>query len=313
MRRKHQKLIIGIALALLMLTGCKKDEENTPYLVSLAGLIRYEVSIMGVSFNPDLAENRVFLSNVEAEVTSAEPTLIKFIVPDLPWGIYEVTLISGDAIYVIGNYTILFPVDPIGLGAYYPLNGSAVDLGPLSHRGTEVGDLIYEMDRHGEEGLAASFDGVDDVITTSATLDYEFRTVSFWFYPTNVMKTEKQVIISLDDNVLQYGRVRAEIQAGTLTLWAGGLVSTYSMPVQNNTWYHIALARDPTATGYFINGILVVLGEADGEGETVTPNDNLVIGAGPAESAEYFEGIIDEIIVFNRVLSEPEVEFLGEY
>jgi hypothetical protein len=85
------------------------------------------------------------------------------------------------------------------------------------------------------------------------------------------------------------------------------------MPVQNNTWYHIALARDPTATGYFINGILVVLGEADGEGETVTPNDNLVIGAGPAESAEYFEGIIDEIIVFNRVLSEPEVEFLGEY
>ena len=308
-----QKLLTVIAILLVILTGCKKDEENPPYLVTLAGLIRYEVSISGANFNPDLSENRVFLSNVEAVVTSAEPNLIKFVVPDLPWGIYEVTLISGEAIYTIGNYTILFPVDPIALGAYYPLNGSAIDLGPLSHRGTEVGDLIYEADRRGEAGLAAGFDGIDDVITTSATLDYEFRTVSFWFNATNVMKTEKQVILSLDDNVLQYGRLRAEIQEGNLKLWAGGLTSTYSLPVQNDTWYHIALARDATATGYFINGVLVELGEADGDGEIVTPNDNLVIGAGTTEAAEYFEGIIDEIIVFNRVLSEEEIEFLGVY
>lgn len=87
-------------------------------------------------------------------------------------------------------------------------------------------------------------------------------------------------------------------QAGTAT----------NANLQTATWYHLVVMRDTSANEYYfyVDGNLI-----DTKSYTTDPtgggNSRLYIGSAyPA--AKYFDGILDDIAIFNRVLSADEIK-----
>lgn len=80
-------------------------------------------------------------------------------------------------------------------------------------------------------------------------------------------------------------------------------------PVTTGTWTHVAGVLDGTAVRLYVNGALV----ASGTTTVPIPNDDneVVIGAssnGNPLISEFFNGTLDEIRVYNRALSQAEIQ-----
>ena len=76
--------------------------------------------------------------------------------------------------------------------------------------------------------------------------------------------------------------------------------------VSDDTWYHAAGTYDGNAIKIYINGDLS--NELAATVAIATTNDVLTIGANKGGTSNRFDGIIDEVGLFNRALTPDEVE-----
>ena len=70
-----------------------------------------------------------------------------------------------------------------GLVAYYPFNSNAQDASGNNNHGTPQNGVMFGVDRFGSAGKAASFDGVNDLISIPDESSLNFSSsfaVSFW-------------------------------------------------------------------------------------------------------------------------------------
>jgi hypothetical protein len=72
-----------------------------------------------------------------------------------------------------------------------------------------------------------------------------------------------------------------------------------------NVWTHVALTYDGAMLRLYVNGVQVASGAQ--AGSLQTPATPLRIG-GNVPYGEYFEGLIDEVRVYNRALSATEIQ-----
>ena len=79
--------------------------------------------------------------------------------------------------------------------------------------------------------------------------------------------------------------------------------------LNTSEWFHFVISRSATEAKFFVNGNLV-----DSKTNLVAPNlcqsDGLGIGADSYSNREGLEGKIDDIRIYNRVLSETEIQAL---
>ena len=204
------------------------------------------------------------------------------------------------------------------LMAYYPFSGDANDFSGNGYNGTPFGDVTLSTDKQGNVSSAYEFDGVDDYINTFSTFDYNSRSVSLWINPYSISgsnggvdNTIKHVVVSQDDDLLNYGILRIDIDNGKLKLWAAGVDGTYiDETIKINQWYHLVLIRDNNKTRYYINGVNVFEGTSDNKGSTFNPNDDFVIGAGKSTTNQFYKDKIDNIRIYDIVLSENQIQEL---
>jgi hypothetical protein len=208
-----------------------------------------------------------------------------------------------------------------GLIAYYPFNGSADDESWNRNDGTVIGPTLT-TDRFGNSDSAYSFDGVNDYIRANAdNLPTAERTVSLWFFANN---NDRMVHLG-------YGGSGPPGTSWFMGMNAWGQSIIYmSSHYNNNTikyfypqppvgsWYHFVVSTDETGTKLYINGeekatngVFVT--------NTIVPDRDLSIGVcvnpyGIAPYVDsnvgYFDGIIDDIRIYNRALSGAEIQSL---
>ena len=163
---------------------------------------------------------------------------------------------------------------------------------------------------------AGEFNGTSNYVNTDYSFDFENRTVSVWFNAEALDGTgaTERVILDMNDMGLTYGMLKVKIEDGVLKLMAGGESSFFEYPyIQKNTWYNVVLTRDAQTVQYFINGIYLGESVSGSVGSTFEPNPNLIIGAGRSTNKQFFDGIIDEVRIYNRVLSVSEIAQLANY
>jgi hypothetical protein len=87
----------------------------------------------------------------------------------------------------------------------------------------------------------------------------------------------------------------------------GGSVHYVGGPTANpvNTWTHVALTYDGSALRLYVNGTQAARRAAGGTIQTTT--NPLWIG-GNQPYGEYFNGLIDEVRVYNRALSQADTQ-----
>ncbi len=85
----------------------------------------------------------------------------------------------------------------------------------------------------------------------------------------------------------------------------GAVVTARSlMPLPINTWWHVAATSDGSLLKLYINGQLVATTAG-----TLGPKNNAPLRLGAIESAQpyTFEGLLDEVSIYNRALSADEI------
>ncbi len=183
--------------------------------------------------------------------------------------------------------------------------------------GTDVADRSGRFDgtasgagwTSGVSGSALEFDGDAQVSVPSAALNLgsEF-TISAWIRSPLRCDGDKVVIakgpaaeggfeVLLDEhNELRF-------RAAEVGDIASGMV------IPQNRWTHVAVSYNGALMRFFQGGTLFALKTVGGS--LSDESEVIGIGANAAESARYFDGQLDEVVVHDRALSSGEVEELS--
>jgi hypothetical protein len=202
---------------------------------------------------------------------------------------------------------------PSDLVAWWPGDNSAIDI-TGNNNGTLVNDATFAP---GMVGQAFSFDGVDDHVNVgNLSLPVTF-TIDAWIKP--VATVDLQWILAKDNpGASQRSYFFYLDNAGVLGLFVRNgsgqdtFYETSSAAAIVGQWSHVAVVYDGNAAAgqkmkFYVNGQSMaapyVLGDAGGTPETNSVDT--LIGKHPVYPS--FNGIIDEVEIFNRVLSQTEI------
>jgi cysteine-rich repeat protein len=245
--------------------------------------------------------------------------------------------VAGKKIYVFGGSLILDTVEAYnpgvdleaGLAAYYPFEGNADDASGNGNDGTEHGGVDYDG---GVIGLAANFDGIDDSVsvpdsnsldlTTAGTLSAWVRTHAYDLSVPNHRSIVTKAIGS------SQGRVSYHLLYGTHDSYGGAYLQGYahdgyvntmavadanSQSVQDGEWHHVSFVWGGPSAWLYADGELVAR-EATSAGGAFANSFPLYIGSFYYDPAGwlYTKADIDEVRIYNRALSEDEIEELAD-
>ncbi|AUS05370.1 LamG-like jellyroll fold domain-containing protein [Pseudotamlana carrageenivorans] len=150
---------------------------------------------------------------------------------------------------------------------------------------------------------ALNFDGVDDYVETPNVLDdLSEITLMCWIKPESDGSTQQFVI----------GQDNFNIQLNSTNITAninGTSVGSSTTSLQQGVWIHVAVTYN-TATGLanmYINGNHLVDSKVVGKPLSTSAN-NFTIGKNPDGNDLYFKGEIDEVRIFNEVLTALDIQ-----
>ena len=164
----------------------------------------------------------------------------------------------------------------------------------------------------GQFGQALAFDGSRVVIPASDSLTADLFQGSFtmtaWINPKRTGNTWQQIFRSVrasdtNDTLFINNDGRLSWRGRVGGAWAGGMCETAPDVVPADQWTHVAVTGDETNFRVYVNGALSqesAFQTTDGENETY------YIG-GDTNFGESYSGIIDDVRVYNHVLSEDDV------
>ena len=102
------------------------------------------------------------------------------------------------------------------------------------------------------------------------------------------------------------GRINYGIKVGGIEQT---IASVSSLP--ENSWRHLALTRSGNTITIYVNGAQVASGNTTFSSSQVTNGDNLWLGRSQYAVDPYFNGNIDEVAIFNRALSQGDINVLA--
>jgi hypothetical protein len=206
-----------------------------------------------------------------------------------------------------------------GLVAFYPFNSNANDESGNGLNGSVFG-ATYTTDRFGREGRALRFDGVDDwVAVTGAGLNISNSITLVGF-----LKYEGNNPNHAGENGIFERGIASNIGGYAMRLTYGGVLgglvsnpyawfSVTAKPLGTNRWYHFAMAYDGANVRMYLDGLLAGTYAA---GTNRLPGSSLLDGyvlSIGRESIHYFWGVLDDLRLYNRALSDSEVGALYAY
>jgi PKD repeat protein len=238
-------------------------------------------------------------------------------------GRYKVSLTASNGTKTvtktIDNYILVVPSG--SLGAFFPFNGNIHDVGPNAIATTSLGAgvVFTNTDRKGKQGNTATFNGGTGVVAANhnacnfGTNDYS---ISCWVntpLSTRMMVWQESgkngsrdngTWLRIGDNTsTQVMRFNVEDATGASIL---NLASANS--VSDGQWHHLVAVRQGLVTSIYIDGVkrgsltATVLKE-------VSNSANFKIGVqeGPTSNSNFFNGDIDDVIIYNKALTDAEV------
>jgi hypothetical protein len=208
-------------------------------------------------------------------------------------------------------------IEPIheGLVGWWRFDEGEGNIAKDSSGNNNEGTIYGATWTDGKYGKALSFDGVDDYVLISNSPSLQVTgnlTISFWVYLNSLSST--QVVVSkmwheYIVKIMANGAVYFEHQGSAGWECVANVLPPGSMT--SGTWIHVAVVRDMstmTVTGYK-NG---VANAPRSFTKTPAPTSyNVNIGR---ETDGYYKlnGILDEVRIYNRALSQTEINELSQ-
>jgi glucose/arabinose dehydrogenase len=189
---------------------------------------------------------------------------------------------------------------PAGLAAAYGFNEGSGSIAADSSGNGNQGTLSSPTwTASGRFGSALSFDGTDDRVTSaSLTLGPTFTLMAWVQNPSNA-SYETIVTIGRDRDLY--------LGDGVIIFYDGNSYHRFGSPLSNDVWHHVALSYDGSDLRAYLDGVLqgsAQLASLD------SVSGILQVGAwiNGARIVDFFGGLIDEIRIYNRALSQAEIQ-----
>jgi len=201
-----------------------------------------------------------------------------------------------------------------GLVAYYPFNGNANDLSGNGHNGT-VNGATLTTDRFGNANSAYSFDGNLNYITANiGTL--QTVSVSLWFNSATPIQWYPQLTrfgtTSAIEFIMENGTNPWYVSSNSVGRLGSFSALSETFNSTFNQWYHVTVTYNSStklATMY-INGIFN--SQVTLTTNLPTTNGSVYFGNSSngrsSDGGAGFKGILDDIRIYNRALSQSEVQ-----
>ncbi len=230
-------------------------------------------------------------------------------------GIYTVTLTitntdESSTETKIDLITVNTPSITRDLVAYYPFSGNTNDTSGNNHHGTNNGATLT-TDRFGETDSAYDFDGTS-YITIPRSIQDNF-TIAFWMKSSQTAGSETnfwqapglidgEVSGVVNDFGVDYGN-------GKALFWTGNpdvLIS--SEPIADDQWHFVTATRNMSngKLNFYIDNVFT--GTNFGGTQSLTSPSQLLVGKNV--NNYFFSGLLDDIRLYDRVLSNTEIEMI---
>ena len=213
-----------------------------------------------------------------------------------------------------------------GMVASYPFNGNANDESGNGNDGNVIG-AILTTDRSGNQNSAYIFDGVNDYIDCGVDPigNNSSFSISLWFYPTSKNDDTADLLLNGDPKnqyIISSGG-QSSLSVGYALVWNNGYVrflrhtdnelfdTEYDGIYEDNNWHHFVgtySTSEHTISAY-VDGNLVDCVEGT---DSIFNNvfNKLTVGKPNEAYHNYFQGKVDDIVIYNRVLDEMEIKGL---
>ncbi|MHC4143989.1 MAG: LamG domain-containing protein [Planctomycetota bacterium] len=163
----------------------------------------------------------------------------------------------------------------------------------------------------GQFGQALAFESSRVVIPASDTLTADLFqgsfTLSAWINPRRTGNTWQQIFRAVaasgsNDTLFLNNDGRLSWRGRVGGGWAGGMCETAADVVPADQWTHVAVTGDETNFRIYVNG---ALSQESAFQTTDGANENYYIGG--TAGGESYSGMVDDLRVYNHVLSEDDV------
>ena len=238
---------------------------------------------------------------------------------------YRVKIVScAGAVYGLDQeFSTPFPFTTDGLVAYYPFNGNANDESGNGHNGIFLDGAKLAADKNGVANKACSVNSGFVQIADNTALNLSSYTLSIWFKAEGVMSAFNCLIGK--NYTIAYGigfdsggstDCPAPLASRPMRVYASNRSNAFNnsfITCGDNTWYHVVVTYNNAngAVNLYINGNLWENGTLPA-GTIGNSSDPLAIGK-DGHYGDKFTGIVDEVSIFNRVLTDYEVSQLFSY
>ena len=190
----------------------------------------------------------------------------------------------------------------------------AADTSGNVNDGTLDGDPTFV---EGKFGYALAFDASRVAIPASDTLTSDVFLGSFtlvaWINPARTGNVWQQIFRSVkangesNDTLFINNDGRLSWRGRVDRVWAGGMCETASDVVPANRWTHVAIVGNGASFRIYVNGIL----SQDSFFKTTDgTNAMYYVGGDPSFIGESFTGLIDDVRIYNRAITEGEILYL---
>jgi len=225
--------------------------------------------------------------------------------------IYNVDLTDQQVADLYAEQRVV-PVFPGDIVADYPLNANAQDVSPYHNNGDVFG-AVASLDRFGRSNHAMNFNG-DDGITAdnSPQLNSPLASISFWVNVNSLPASGEVYLLSFGGwqerwkiSLPDHGKI-------VWTTYATSCCTNVDAGDGNElvpgTWTHLVMVHDGLKDYIYMNGVLA--NQTDAVGTLHSTVHPLGIGFDPIDVNYYFDGSLDDVLIYETALTAPEVAAL---
>ncbi|MGB1039439.1 MAG: LamG-like jellyroll fold domain-containing protein [Flavobacteriales bacterium] len=203
-----------------------------------------------------------------------------------------------------------------GLVACFPFNGNANDVSGNGNNGIVSGATLA-ADRNSMPNSAYLFDGTNDFISVAnPVISSSEMSISFWS-KTNSFNSHVSFMLTPDIGSDRFSiSINYNHRGDTAVFWDFGNISgsgrlfDFPLPSLDRTWEHYTFISSKSKDSMFIyrNGLLF---KAKQFSDTIS-DTNRILKIGSGDNANFFNGLIDDVKIYNRVLNSAEIRQLSK-
>jgi gliding motility-associated-like protein len=237
--------------------------------------------------------------------------------------------VDTNTLFTVCNAAALPASLQTGLVAYYPFCGNANDESGNGNNGTVIGATLT-TDRFGIANRAYSFNGSNYIIGPASNFPVATRTVSLWFYATNIgVSIEGPTLMGYGGGMCGTSWFETIDNPGTPngeqnTYQVQGhcnnesVLWNYGATHPNNAWHHWVITTSASGTKFYLDGVMV-LSDTTFINETYVQGKDFIFGGPVGVNGIGFytdgniyglQGKLDDVFIYNRELSAAEALLL---